>query len=78
MGNLVKHMGCLVRFVMQAQVYDSAVILLGEFVMSLVLSRRNKNLKGWTSVTALRWTVVTALGWTSVTALCYSSVLFRK
>ena len=48
MGKLVKHMGCLVRFVMQAQVYDSAVILLGEFVMSLVLSRRNKNLKQWT------------------------------
>ena len=45
MGELV---GCLVRFVMLAQVYDSAVILSGEFVMSLVLSHCNKNLKQWT------------------------------
>ena len=45
MGELV---GCLVRFAMLAQVYDSAVILWGEFVMSLVLSHFNKNLKQWT------------------------------
>ena len=44
--------------------------MLGEFVISSVLSCHNKNLKQRTSVTALRWT--------SVTALCYSSVLFRK
>ena len=37
-------------------------LLLGEFVISLVLSRHNKNLKPRTSVTAL----------------CYSSVVFRK
>ena len=52
--------------------------MLGEFVISSVLSHHNKNLKWWTSVTALRQTSVTSLGWTSITALCYSSVLFRK
>ena len=44
--------------------------LSGACVISSVLSLHNKNLK--------RWTSVTALGQTSITALCYSSVLFRK
>ena len=36
------------------------VILLGECVVSSVLSHCNKNLKWWASVTALRWTSVKA------------------
>ena len=56
----------------------------GEFVISSVLSRRKKNLKRRTSVTAFEQTSVTALRctsvnssqWTSVTPF-YSSVLFR-
>ena len=46
------------------------IIMSGECVISLVLSHHNKNLKQWTSVSAL--------GRTSITALCYSSILFRK
>ena len=60
--------------------------MLGKFVISSVLSCRNKNLKqqtsvialGRTTVTPLRWTSATALEWTSVTAPFYRSFLFRK
>ena len=50
----------------------------GECVISLILSRHNKNLKLETSIIALRQASLTALGQTSVTAPCYRSVLFRK
>ena len=51
----------------------------GEFVISSVLSRFNKNLKwltsiaalGRTNVIALRWMSVTVLEWTNDTAQCY-------
>ena len=45
--------------------------MLGEFVISWVLSHHNKILKQRTSVTALGRTSVTPLRWTSVTAQFY-------
>ena len=50
------------------------ILLSGECVISSVLSHHNKNLKQWTSVTALRQASITALGQTSVTALRRSRV----
>ena len=44
--------------------------VLGECVISSVLSHHNKNLKQQTRLIGFRWT--------SVTAPCFSSVLFRK
>ena len=53
-------------------------VLLGECIISSILSHYNKNLKLQSSVTTLGQTSVTALGQISVTAACYSSVLFGK
>ena len=58
--------------------HEYSMEVLGECVISSVLSPPNKNLKRWTSITALRQTSVIAVRWISVTALCYNSVLFRK
>ena len=46
-------------------IYFLPLVLLGECVISLVLSH-HKNLKRWTSITALRQAIITALGQTRV------------